>query len=103
MPQTFGEAPRVSRCLLVETPGRAAYLRRSKNQGDPLEKSLAQEQPTSAFHIAIGLGYSVLVPVNKFPDLCRAIGEKIALNRTMQLSSIRQALLRAVLEEDPPT
>lgn len=67
-----------------------------------LEKSLAQEQPTSAFHIAIGLGYSGAGSIwNKFPDLCRAIGEKIALNRTMQLSSIRQAL-RAVLEEDPP-
>jgi AraC-like DNA-binding protein len=67
-----------------------------------LENSLAQEHPTSAFHIATSLGYSGAGYIwRKFPVLCRAIGEKIALNKTMQLGNTRQAL-RTALEEEPP-
>ena len=69
-----------------------------------LEESLAQEHPTSAFHIAISLGYSGAGSIwNKFPDLCRAIGKKIALNKTMQLGNTRQALRAALEEELPPS
>lgn len=67
-----------------------------------LENSLAQKHPTSAFHIAISLGYSGAGCIwRKFPDLCRAIGAKIASNKTIQLDNTRQAL-RAALEEEPP-
>jgi hypothetical protein len=67
-----------------------------------LENSLGQEHPTSAFHIAISLGYSGAGRIwHKFPDLCRAIGAKIASNKTIQLDNSRQAL-RAALEEEPP-
>jgi hypothetical protein len=67
-----------------------------------LENSLAQKRPTSAFHIAISLGYSGAGRIwKKFPDLCRAIGAKIASNKTIQLGNTRQAL-RAALEEEPP-
>ena len=66
-----------------------------------LENSLAQEHPTSAYHIAIGLGYSGGGSIwQEFPDLCRAIGKKIASNKRRQLGSTQQAL-RAALEESP--
>jgi transcriptional regulator with XRE-family HTH domain len=66
-----------------------------------LQNSLAQEHPTSAYHIAISLGFSGGGAIwRKFPDLCRAIGKKIALNKRTQLDNTGQAL-RATLEENP--
>jgi AraC-like DNA-binding protein len=68
-----------------------------------LENSLAQDHPTSAFHIATSLGYSGAGYIwRKFPILCRAIGKKIGLNKTIQLGNTRQAL-RAALEEEAPS
>jgi hypothetical protein len=68
---------------------------------DLLENSLAQEQPTSAYHIAISLGYSNGGSIwQKSPDLCRAIGKKIASNKRRQLDSAQQ-VLRAPIEENP--
>jgi hypothetical protein len=68
---------------------------------DLLENSLAQEHPTSAYQIAISLRYSGGGSIwQKFPDLCRAIGKKIASNKRRQLDSAQQ-MLRAAIEENP--
>jgi hypothetical protein len=65
-----------------------------------LEESLAQEHPTSAHRIAISLGFSGRGSIwQKFPELCRAIGRKIASNKRNHLDNTGQAL-RAALEEN---
>lgn len=68
------------------------------------QQSLAQERPVSAHHIAARLGY-----VNdgylqrKFPDLCRAIGQRIAAKNVERLVDMEMALQKALKEEPAPT
>lgn len=68
-----------------------------------LERSLAQEEPLSVHHLAARLGY-----VNdgyirlRFPDLCRAIGRKIAARKKSRLALLERTLETALLENPVP-
>jgi transcriptional regulator with XRE-family HTH domain len=69
-----------------------------------LEQSLDQNQPVSAHRIAASLGYANEGYVRqKFPDLCCAIGKKLAAQRTKRLSKIERVLTEALVEYPIPT
>jgi hypothetical protein len=69
-----------------------------------LEQSLAQERPVSAHHIAASLGYSGDGYLHlKFPDICRAIGRKIAAHDEPRIAIMKSALKDALREEQVPT
>lgn len=69
-----------------------------------LERSLKSNRPTSAHQIAANLGYSNDGYVHqKYPELCRAIGEKIALAKEAQPDKIRKTLEDALHERPAPT
>jgi AraC-like DNA-binding protein len=69
-----------------------------------LEQSLAQEHPVSAHHIAARLGYANDGYLQqKFPDLCRAIRQKIAAQREPRLSVMERVLKDALRESQVPT
>lgn len=71
------------------------------NSRELLEQSLAQGRPVSAHHIAANLGYANDGYLQRrFPELCRAIRQKIAAQRVERLASMEEALKNA-LEEDP--
>jgi hypothetical protein len=64
-----------------------------------LEQSLKSDRPTSAHQIAVSLGYSNDGYVHqKYPELCRAIGEKIALAKQDEPDKMRRALENALPE-----
>ncbi len=66
-----------------------------------LEQSLAQERPVSAHHMAANLGYANDGYLQRtFPDLCRGIGQKIAVQRGERLACMEKTL-RNALEDDP--
>jgi transcriptional regulator with XRE-family HTH domain len=68
-----------------------------------LGRSLAQEEPLSVHHLAARLGY-----VNdgyirlRFPDLCRAVGQKIAAQKESRLALVERTLETALLENPVP-
>ena len=69
-----------------------------------LEQSLKSDRPTSAHQIAVSLGYSNDGYVHqKYPELCRAIGEKIALAKQDEPDKMRRALEDALHEHPAPT
>jgi len=69
-----------------------------------LEQSLAQERPVSAHHIAASLGYANDGYLQrKFPDLCRAIRQKIAAQNEPRLSVMKRVLKDALRESRVPT
>jgi hypothetical protein len=69
-----------------------------------LEQSLKSDRPTSAHQIAVSLGYSNDGYVHqKYPELCRAIGEKIALAKQAQPDYMRRTLEDALHEHPTPT
>lgn len=69
-----------------------------------LQESLAQEQPVSAHHIAAHLGYANDGYLQtRFPDLCRAIRQKIAAQRLTRLAEMERVLTEALNEEPVPT
>jgi hypothetical protein len=69
-----------------------------------LEQSLKSDRPTSAHQIAVSLGYSNDGYVHqKYPELCRAIGEKIALAKQAQPDYMRRTLEYALHEHPTPT
>jgi AraC-like DNA-binding protein len=69
-----------------------------------LEQSLKSDRPTSAHQIAVSLGYSNDGYVHqKYPELCRAIGEKIALAKQDEPDIMRRALEDALHEHPAPT
>ena len=69
-----------------------------------LEQSLAQERPVSAHHIAASLGYSGDGYLHlKFPDICRAIGRKIAAHDEPRIAIMKSALKDALREDQVPT
>lgn len=66
-----------------------------------LEESLKSKDPVSVHHIAARLGYSNDGYIQqKFPELCAAIGRKIAKKKQASLEAMHQVLEKA-LEEDP--
>jgi hypothetical protein len=69
-----------------------------------LEQSLAQERPVSAHHIAASLGYSGDGYLHlKFPDICRAIGRKIAAHDEPRIAIMKSVLKDALREDQVPT
>ena len=69
-----------------------------------LEQSLKSNRPTSSHQIAAELGYSNDAYVRlKYPELCRAIGERIALTRKAQSEDMRRVLENAIDEHPAPT
>jgi hypothetical protein len=69
-----------------------------------LEQSLSSTEPTSVHQIAASLGHPNSDYIQqKFPQLCAAIGKKIAQARQDRLQSIRWILRNALHELPPPT
>jgi AraC-like DNA-binding protein len=69
-----------------------------------LERSLKSNRPTSAHQIAASVGYSNDGYVHqKYPELCRAIGEKIALAKLAKPDNMRRTLEDALHEQPAPT
>jgi transcriptional regulator with XRE-family HTH domain len=67
-----------------------------------LEDSLARECPVSVPEIAAQNGYANAGCIRlKFPDLCRSIGQKIALRKKAETDG-KGEILKAALEEAPP-
>jgi len=67
-----------------------------------LEDSLARECPVPVSDIAAQNGYANAGWIRlEFPDLCRAIGQKIAELKKTEMSG-KGEILKAALEEDPP-
>ena len=69
-----------------------------------LEQSLQSNTPTSVHQVAASLGYSNDGYVHqKYPELCRAIGEKIALAKQNGTDKMRRTLEDALHEDPAPT
>ena len=67
-----------------------------------LEDSLARECPVSVSKIAAQNGYANPGCIRlEFPDLCRAIGQKIAQRKKTEMNG-KGEILKGALEEDPP-
>jgi transposase-like protein len=67
-----------------------------------LEDSLSREHPVSITEIAVQNGYANAGSIwGEFPDLSRAIGQKIAQRRKAEIDG-KGEILEAALEEDPP-
>lgn len=68
-----------------------------------LEQSLAEERPISTHHIAAGLGYANDGYIRqRFPDLSRAISQKIAAQKIARLASLKSTLDDALRESSVP-
>ena len=69
-----------------------------------LEQSLKSNRPTSVHQIAASLGYSNDGYVHqKYPELCRAIGAKIALAKQGEPEKMPRTLEEALHEHPAPT
>lgn len=69
-----------------------------------MEQSLQSNRPTSVHQVAASLGYSNDGYFHqKYPELCRAIGEKIALAKQTEPDKIRRTLEDALHEHPAPT
>jgi len=69
-----------------------------------LLESLAQEQPVSPHFIAARLGYANEGYLQtKFPDLCRAIRQKVAAQKLPRLANMERVLTDALNEDPIPT
>lgn len=69
-----------------------------------LEESLTQEIPTPTEHIAMRLGFAGASSLSrKFPDLCRAIQDKIDKHKAFQLAAMERTLTAALGEDPPPS
>jgi hypothetical protein len=70
---------------------------------DLLEQSLAKAHPISPGALAASIGYVNEGYIqNRFPELCRAIRQKIRREKKARISVIRVALERALNNEPPP-
>jgi transcriptional regulator with XRE-family HTH domain len=69
-----------------------------------LEESLAQDLPTSPYHVSLELGFVGDAPLRrKFPSLCQAIQEKIDTQKALRIAATGRALKAALAEEPPPS
>jgi hypothetical protein len=69
-----------------------------------LEASLAQELPTSPYHVALELGFvGERTLLRKFPSLCRAIQDKIDTHNALRIAAMGRALTVALTEDPPPS
>ena len=71
---------------------------------DLLERSLAKEHSVSPGAIAVSLGYVNEGYIqNRFPELCRAIREKISQEKKARISGMQMALKNALNDDPPPS
>lgn len=69
-----------------------------------LELSLAEEHPRSLYELAVSLGYTNEGYIQRqFPQLCRAIREKIRSEKKARVNNMEDALKGALTEQDPPS
>jgi hypothetical protein len=69
-----------------------------------LEQSLAEERPVSVHHLAASLGYLNDGYIRRrFPDLCRAISQKIGAQKIAHLATMKGILGEALRESPVPT
>src|SRR6266851_1641020 len=69
-----------------------------------LEASLAQERPTSAYHVALSLGFvGERTLKRKFPGLCRDIQNKLDEQKALAIVSMGHTLTAALSEDPPPS
>ena len=69
-----------------------------------LERSLAKEHSVSPGVIAVSLGYAHEGCIqNRFPELCRAIRQKIRQEKKTRISAIQVALKNALNDDPPPS
>jgi len=68
-----------------------------------LERSLAKEHSVSPGAIAVSLGYVNEGYIqNRFPELCRAIREKIKQEKKARINAMQMALNNALNDDPPP-
>lgn len=69
-----------------------------------LEQSLAAERPISTHRIAAGLGYANDGYIRRrFPDLSRALSQKIAAQKIARLAAMKNIVVDAMRESPVPT
>ena len=69
-----------------------------------LEESLAQDLPTSPYHLSLALGFVGDMTLRRnFPSLCQAIQEKIDSHNALRIAEMGRALTAALAEDTPPT
>ena len=69
-----------------------------------LEQSLGKEHPRSLYELAIHLGYVNEGYIQRrFPQLCRAIRQKIRTNNEERITAMKRALKNALNDEPPPS
>ncbi|MDR3703524.1 MAG: hypothetical protein P4L56_28000, partial [Candidatus Sulfopaludibacter sp.] len=87
---------------LQQKPSRAPRKCERPQMKRVLEDSLARECPVSVSEIAAQSGYANAGCIRlEFPDLCRAIGRKLAQRKKAEMTG-KGEILKAALEEDPP-
>jgi len=87
---------------LQPKPSRAVRKCERPQMKRVLEDSLARECSVSVSAIAAQNGYANAGCIRlEFPDLCRAIGQKIAQRKKTEMNG-KGEILKAALEEDPP-
>jgi len=84
-------------------PGAARICERADIR-DLLERSLAKEHSVSPGAIAVSLGYANEGYIqNRYPELCRAIREKIKQEKKERINAMQMALKNALNNEHPPS
>jgi transcriptional regulator with XRE-family HTH domain len=84
-------------------PGAARICERVDIQ-NLLERSLAKEHSVSPGAIAVSLGYVNEGYIqNRFPELCRAIREKIKQEKKARINAMQMALKNALNNSPPPS
>jgi hypothetical protein len=83
-------------------PGAARICERAEIR-DLLERSLAEIHPISPGAIAVSIGYANEGCIqNRFPELCRAIREKIRQEKKARINAMQMALNNALNDDPPP-
>jgi len=83
-------------------PGAVRICERAEIR-DLLERSLAEEHSISPGAIAVSIGYANEGCIqNRFPELCRAIREKIRQERKARINAMQIALNNALNDDPPP-
>jgi hypothetical protein len=83
-------------------PGAARICERAEIR-ELLERSLAEEHPISPGAIAVSIGYANEGCIqNRFPELCRAIREKIRQEKKARINAMQMALNNALNDDPPP-
>jgi len=100
--EMFAAGHREAIRALQPRPSRAPRKCERPQMKRALEEALARKFPISVPDIAAQNAYANASCIRlEFPDLCRAIGQKIAQLRKTEMNG-KGEILKAALEEDPP-